>query len=105
MQEFLIQFTLDIMHCEHNFTKNIFKIVIGKKDSVKMRRDLQCKGIRPHLWLTTNLQKGGKMLKPVAPHVLIMIEFDSFSITIENLETPLGHFFSNGETHQEKEFW
>jgi O-acetylhomoserine/O-acetylserine sulfhydrylase-like pyridoxal-dependent enzyme len=44
--------------------------------------------------LTINPQKGGKMLKPTTPHVLTMIEFDSFSTTIENLETPLGHFLA-----------
>jgi hypothetical protein len=92
------------MHCEHNFAKNIFKIVIGKKNSVKMRRNLQCRGIRPHLWLTINLQKGGKMLKPTTPHVLIVIEFDFFSTTIENLETPLGHFSVMGKHIKKKNF-
>lgn len=103
MQEFLIQFTLNVMHCEHKFAKNIFKM-IGKKNSVKMRCNLQCRGTKPHLWLTINPQKGGKMLKPIAPHVLTMIEFDSFSTTIENLETPLGHFLAMGKHIRKKNF-
>jgi hypothetical protein len=85
------------MHYKQNFAKNILKTMTNEKDSVKVRLNLQCKGIRPHLWLTINLQRDGKMLKPIAPYVLIMIEFDSFSITIENLKTPSRHFFAMGK--------
>jgi hypothetical protein len=43
------------------------------------------------MWLIANLRKGGKMLKPVAPYVLTIIEFNNFAFVIENLKTPLGH--------------
>jgi hypothetical protein len=41
------------MHCEQNFAKNILKIMIGEKDTMEVRRDLQCRGMK-HLWLAIN---------------------------------------------------
>jgi hypothetical protein len=37
------------MHCEQNFAKNILKTVTCEKDKVKMKHDLQRKGMRQHL--------------------------------------------------------
>jgi len=48
-------------------------------------------GIKPHMWLILNPQRGGKMLKLVALYVLIGINFDTFVLIIENLKTPLSH--------------
>jgi len=79
------------MHCEQNFTENILKIVIGEKDSVKVKRDLQHRGIKLHLWLTTNPWRDVKMLKPISPYVLTTVEFETFSTTIEILKTPSRH--------------
>jgi len=87
----LIWNTLDVMHYEQNFVKNVLKTITGEKDDVKVWHDLQGKGIKPQLWLTTNLRRGGKMLKPAIGFVLSTIEFDSFATTIEKLKTPLGH--------------
>jgi hypothetical protein len=75
------------MHYEQNFAKIILKIIIGEKDNVKVRWYLQWSGIKPHLWLIANPQRGGKMLKLVAPYVLTTDEFDVFASIIENLET------------------
>jgi hypothetical protein len=72
------------MHCEQNFTKNILKTVIGEKDNVKVRHDLQHKGIKLHLWLTTNARRDRKMLKLVAPYVLTKAEFETFSQPLRN---------------------
>ena len=90
-QDLLIRYTLDVMHCELNLSKNILKTITGHKDTVKVRRDLQRRGIRKHLWLTNNPKKPGKMLKPAAPYVLTSEEFDTFASTIESLRTPSGH--------------
>ncbi len=79
------------MHCEQNFAKNFLKAIIKENEIVKVRRDLQCKGIRPHLWLIANPRRGGKMLKSVAPYVLTTVEFNTFAFVIENLKTPLSH--------------
>ncbi len=38
--DLLIQWTLDVMHCEMNFAKNILKTIKNEKDIIKVRRDL-----------------------------------------------------------------
>ena len=45
MQVVLIRYTLDVMHCKQNVAKNILKTVTGLKDMVKVRRDMQRRGI------------------------------------------------------------
>jgi hypothetical protein len=87
-QDLLIRFTLDVMHCEMNVAKNFLKTITGLKDTVKVRRDLQRRGIRKHLWLTANPRRAGKLMKPAAPYVLSDAEFDVFASTIESLRTP-----------------
>jgi hypothetical protein len=85
------------MHHEMNFVKNFLKIVIGEKDTLKVRRDLQHRGMKPHLWLTINPQRGRKMLKLIAPYVSTPSEFDTFATTIENLQTPSGRVSMMGK--------
>jgi hypothetical protein len=60
-----------------NLAKNFLKTIIGKKDTVKVRRDLQRQNVRPHLWLTADPWKLEKMLKPSALYVLLE-EFENF---------------------------
>jgi hypothetical protein len=94
----LIRYTLDAMHCEMNLAKNFLKTIVGTKDTVKVRRDLQQKNMKKHVWLVRNPRRGRKMLKPAAPYVLNDDEFKVFANTIENLKTPSGHS-SNLEKH------
>jgi hypothetical protein len=79
------------MHCEMNLAKNFMKTIKSKKDTVEVRRDLQRKGIRPHLWLTANPRKGGKILKPATPYVLSKGDFEVFAQTLESLKMPSGY--------------
>ena len=72
------------MHCEQNLSKNILKTITGEKDTVKVRGDLQWRGIRKHQWLISNPKKPGEMLKPAAQYVLTNEEFDIFASTIES---------------------
>jgi hypothetical protein len=67
------------MHCEMNLAKNFLKTIIGKKDTVKVQRDLQQKGIRRHLWLIANPRRAGKMYKPATPYVLSNKDFRDFA--------------------------
>ena len=92
------------MHCEMNLAKNFLKTITGKKDTVKVRRDLQRKGIRPHLWLIPNPRRGGKMMKPAAPCVLSDSEFDKFASRIESLKTPSGFSSALGQHIRKKKF-
>jgi hypothetical protein len=95
------------MYCEQNFAKNILKIVTSKKDAMKVKRDLQCKSMRQHLWLAINLQRGGKMVKLATlatPYVLRPSEFDTFATIIENLQTPSKHVSTMGKYIRKKNF-
>lgn len=92
------------MHCEMNLAKNFLKTIVGTKDSVKVRRDMQRKNIRKHLWLAQNPRRGGKMLKPAAPYVLSDEEFRIFATTIENVKTPTGHSSDLGKHIRSKKF-
>jgi hypothetical protein len=102
MQHLLILYTLDIMHCEMNLAKNFLKTIIGVKDIVKVKRDLQRRNIQRHLWLTRNPRRAGKMLKPAAPYVLSDEEFTLFVDCIESLKMPTGHSFGFGKHIRKK---
>jgi hypothetical protein len=84
------------MHCEMNLAKNFLKTIVGTKDTVKVRRDLQRKKLWKNLWLVQNPRRGGKMLKPAASYVLNDDEFKIFASTIENLRTSTGHLSNLG---------
>ena len=92
------------MHCEMNFAKNLLKTIMGKKDSVKVRRDLQRRNMRRHLWLTAHPRKPGKMLKPQASYVLTESEFEKFATCLESLKMPNGFSSDIGKCIRKKNF-
>jgi hypothetical protein len=92
------------MHCEMNLAKNFLKTICGNKDTVKVRRDLQRRNIRKHLWLTANSGKGGKIMKPQASYVLTPEEFELFVKTIETLKMPSGYSSTLGKHIRGKQF-
>jgi hypothetical protein len=92
------------MHCEMNLAKNFLKTIVGTKDTVKVRRDLQQKNIKKHLWLMQNPRRGRKMLIPIAPYDLNDDKFKVFVNTIENLKTPSGHSSNLGKHIRSKKF-
>ena len=100
----LICYTLDAMHCEMSLAKNFLKTIIGTKDTIKVRRDLQRKNIKKHQWLVQNPLRGRKMLKLAAPYVLNDDEFKVFVNTIENLKTPSRHSSNLGKHICSKKF-
>jgi hypothetical protein len=104
LQYLLIRHLLDVMHCEMNLAKNFLKTITGKKDTVKVRRDLQRRNIRRNLWLTPNPRKPVKMLKPRAPYVLSEDEFEKFATCIESLRTPSGFCSQLGKCIRKKNF-
>ena len=93
VQHLEIRNTLDIMHCEKNLAENILKTICGfkEKDSVKVRRDMQREGIRPHLWMVRDPNNPARMLKPQANYVLTAKEFDIFCTRLEKLKVPTGY--------------
>jgi hypothetical protein len=85
------------MHCEMNITKNFLKTITGKKDTVKVRGDLQRRGIRKYLWLVANPRRDEKMLKPTTLYVLSNCEFEVFARTIESVKMPSGYASNLGK--------
>ena len=104
LQLLLIRNTLDIMHYEVNLAKNILKTITGKKDSVHVRRDLQRRNVRRHLWLTPHPSKPGTMVKPRASYVLTEEEFQMFAKCIESLKLPSGYSADLKKSIRKKNF-
>ena len=92
------------MHCEMNLAKNFLKTITGRKDIVKVRRDLQRRNVKKYLWLTPHPGKAEKMLKPRASYVLTEEEFQKFAKCIEDLKTPSGFSSDLGKCIRKKNF-
>ena len=92
------------MHYEMNLVKKFLKTITGKRDIIKVRQDLQRRGIQRHLWLTANPKRGRKMLKPAATYVLSNAEFQTFGDTVESLKTLTGYSSAFGKHIQKKIF-
>ncbi len=71
---------------------------------MKVKKDLQHRSMKQHLWLAINLRRGGKMLKLATPYVLRPSEIDIFATTIENLQTPSRHVSTMGKYIRKKNF-
>jgi len=104
LQYLLIHYLLDIMHYKINLAKNFLKTITGKKDTVKVRRDLQWWNERKYLWLTPNLQKFRKMVNSQASYVLSKEEFEKFARCTESLKTPSGFSLDLGKCIRKKNF-
>ena len=94
------------MHCEKNIAENILKTICGfkEKDGIKVRRDMQREGIRPHLWMTRDPSNPSRMLKPKANYVLTPTEFDTFCTRLETLKVPSGYCSEMGANIRNKKF-
>jgi hypothetical protein len=90
MQHLLIHHTLDVMHIERNVCVSILGYVLGEKDTVEVRADMQDSGVMPHLHLR---QRGSSQLflKPHAPYVLRPEEIPHFLHTIGEIRVPTGY--------------
>ena len=106
VQHLKIRNTLDIMHCEKNFSENLLKTICGfrEKDSVRVRRDMQREGIRSHLWMVRDPQNSNRMLKPAANYVLTPKEFDIFCTRLENLKVPSDYCSEIGRHIRNRKF-
>ncbi len=88
LQKLLIRHTLDVMHIEKNVCESLIKFLFGTKDTIKVRRDMEVCGVRPHLWLKRDPHNLGKIFKPVAPYVLKPEELKTFMSRLGSLKVP-----------------
>jgi hypothetical protein len=51
LHKLLIRHTLDVMHIEKDVCESLIKFVFGPKDTIKVCREMEVCGVRPHLWL------------------------------------------------------
>ena len=86
--DLLINHLLDPMHIFKNVGKNIWKNIIGKKESKAQRDDLHNEGCMQPLWERTN--KKGKQVLSRAPWVLSRVEALQVKRTISEFQTPTG---------------
>ncbi|XP_015939549.1 uncharacterized protein LOC107465082 [Arachis duranensis] len=85
----MLRHNLDVMHIEKNVCDNVVFTILNdsskSKDNLKARRDLQCTGIRPELWLG----EGGKY--PSAIFEMSNSQRDVFLKTLQNVIFPDGY--------------
>jgi hypothetical protein len=86
------------MHYEMNLAQNFLKTITRITDTVKVKRDLQRKGIWRHLWLI------GKMYKPATPYVFSDKEFSDFVQILEALRSPSGYSSAFAKHIRKKKF-
>ena len=100
VQHLEIRNSLDVLHCEKSFCKNVLKTICGfkEKDSVRVRRDMQREGIKKHFWMVRDPQNSSRMLKPWVNYVLTQKEFDVFWTRLEILKVP-SRYCSEIECH------
>lgn len=93
VQHFLVRHCTDAMHVEKNVCENVVKTILGEKDNIASRRDMEATGVRPELWLVkvTNDRGKTKVIKPVAPYVLNDADIVVFMSRLAALQVPSGY--------------
>lgn len=88
VQDLPIRHLVDVMHCEKNLVENILKMILGEKDSSKVRLDLQTQGIKRHLWLRQLSKQPKRALMPDADYVLSKESRDQFLKSLKAIKMP-----------------
>lgn len=82
------------MHVEKNVSSSILGYILGDRDTVAVRKDMELAGVNP----TLHMQRvGGRnvYLKPHAPYSLKPSELPKFLSTLSNIKTPTGYMSSS----------
>ena len=85
-----IRHTLDVMHVERNVSSNVLKHVMGEKDTVAGRRDMEEAGKFQNLWLQRH-GDAGDYLMPAAPWVFSPRERTEFINVVSETRVPTGY--------------
>lgn len=78
------------MHVEKNISASVLGYVLGDRDTVAVRKDMQSISIRERLHLQPRGRRGN-YLKPHAPYSLRPEESKQFLRTIGSIQTPTGY--------------
>jgi hypothetical protein len=76
------------MHCEKNICENIFKTVLGSKDSYGSRQDMEELRIRSDLWLEPPRTERDLFSLPKAPYILTPSKRTTVLEIIKDLKSP-----------------
>ena len=79
---------LDVMHCEKNLSEFFLKTMLGEKDTLAVRADLQARGIRPHLHLRSLGANQERLSMPHASYVLSSEDKAKVLGVLKSLRTP-----------------
>ena len=103
-QHLPIRHSLDPMHCEKNVIHDLLGFILGEKDTVAIRRDMEDIGSPsspdeprdPRLQHTPELHlrpigETGRYFKPQAPYALTTADRGRFINLISSIKTPTGY--------------
>lgn len=90
MQGHRIRHTIDVMHVEKNVSASILGFLLGDKDTISVRKDMEAVGIKPSLHLQPRPGRGN-YFKPHAPYVLNTSEAAQFLRSIRSIKVPTGY--------------
>ena len=103
MQKLKIRHTLDVMHVEKNVAASILGYVMGDRDTIDCRKDMEAIGVSPELHLRARPGRAS-FLKPHPPYSLSPSESSKFLRTVRSIKVPKGYSASMTKNIGEKKF-
>jgi hypothetical protein len=79
------------MHCEKNLSENMTKTILGMKDSIGSREDMENLNICRDLWLRPSTHRAESFTLPRAPYILGGEEKVAVMDILRNLKTPTAY--------------
>jgi len=98
----MIRHTLDVMHIEKNICESLIKFIIGAKDTMKVRHDMELWGIQEHLVLKRDPCRSEKIFKPITSYVRLLDKLKTFLSRLKSLKVPSEYCNSIGRHIMEK---
>jgi hypothetical protein len=88
-EDLKINHLLDPMHIFKNVATTVWEHMMGVRDSLAIRMDLQCCGKMPSAWPVE--RKNGQVILPRAPWTLTRSEMRDVKEMITTIRTPTGY--------------
>ena len=87
VQKLRIRHTIDIMHVEKNVSASILGYLLGERDTVSVRKDMEAAGVNEELHLRPRPGRGN-YLKPHPPYSFKSEEQDAFLKQVKSVKVP-----------------